>query len=127
LLIYILILLLSLFINHIGFFYDGDYRAYWFVANNILLVLLSYSKKPKSKLLLDTVNGYFLGLLIESFRVWILDLEMSHISEILMFSFFVIGFCWRKYKDNTITVAMITGLSTALKWVVTKILTILFS
>jgi len=127
LLVYIFILLLSFFINHIGFFYDGDYRAYWFVANNILLVLLSYSKKPKSKLLLDTVNGYFLGLLIESFRVWILDLEMSHISEILMLSFFVIGFCWRKYKDNTITVAMITGLSTALKWVVTKILTLLFS
>lgn len=124
---YIFILLLSLAVNHIGFFYDGDIRAYWFVANNLLLVLLAYAKKPKSKLLIDLVNGYFLGLLIESIRVWILDLEMSHISEITMTLFFIFGYFWRKYKDQTITAVMVSGIASAFKWLITKILTLLLS
>jgi len=71
------------------------------------------------------VNGYFLGLFIESFRVWILDLEMSHVSEGLMLIFPFVGYCWNRYKEKTITVAIITGFGTALKWVAAKILSIL--
>lgn len=75
----------------------------------------------------DISNGYFIGYLIEVIRCQYLGHEENHYGEILLFVFLITGFVWRKYKNNTITAVMVTSLTTAFKWVVTKVLTLLFS
>lgn len=120
--------ILAIFLaSHLYLFYEGeDYNAIWFVLNSLALALLSTSKSSYDWVN-DICKGYFIGYLIETIRTRYLGYEENHYGEILLIVFLATGYVWRKYKDKTITVAMITGLSTALKWVVTKILTLLFS
>lgn len=113
--------------THIEYFYDGENLiSYWFILNAIGMYLLSMSNNSV-KWINDITKGYLLGYLIEVIRCHYLEYEQNHMGEIMIVAFPIVGYCWRTYKDKTVTVALVTGLGTALKWLITKILTILFS